>query len=273
MQGVCSQIPCMHSGRQLSPGGLVRTAGLAALLVIIIQTSADADLWGHVRFGQDIIDAGGVPAVDGYSFTTDQAWINHEWLAEVGMSLAYAAGGPLGLVVFAILAGIVPLTGTMRPQVFSLVCFSALLVVLASAKTAPRRLWWLPPLFALWVNLHGGWVVGLGVLGVWSAARILDTPQPRWQAAVGLGVRPVSSRDTGQSLRLAVVGVCGDDRRRGAGRHRRMVLAFAASHSPDPLGANDARGSLGRLVSTEGRRRPVWPCAFSLASHRSWSPA
>ncbi len=203
----------MHPRRQLSPEGLVRAAGLAALLVIIIQTSADADLWGHLRFGQDIIDAGGVPAVDDYSFTTDQAWINHEWLAEVGMSLAYAAGGPLGLVVlktilavgalllvsiplrqrihgewlraslfvFAILAGIVPLTGTMRPQVFSLVCFSALLVVLASAKAAPRRLWWLPPLFALWVNLHGGWVVGLGVLGVWSAARILDTPQPRWQ--------------------------------------------------------------------------------------------
>lgn len=203
----------MRARRQLSPGGLVRTAGLAALLVVIAQTSADTDLWGHVRFGQDIIDSGGLPVVDDYSFTTDQRWINHEWLAEVAMGLAYTAGGPLGLVVlklllavgalllvgvplrqripsewlraalfaFTILAGVAPLTGAMRPQVFSLVCFSALLVVLTFAKAGPRRLWWLPPLFALWVNLHGGWIVGLGVLAVWSAARFLDTPEPRWQ--------------------------------------------------------------------------------------------
>lgn len=203
----------MHASRQLSPGGLIRTAVVAALLVIVAQTSADTDLWGHVRFGQDIIATGQVPVVDDYSFTTDQRWINHEWLAEVAMGAAYDAAGPIGLVmlklalaitallvigiplrdrlpnlwlrtaliVFTIVAGVAPLTGTMRPQVFSLVCFSVLMVVLTFAKAAPRVLWCLPVLFALWVNLHGGWIVGLGVLGVWSAARYIDTPDTEWR--------------------------------------------------------------------------------------------
>jgi hypothetical protein len=32
-----------------------------------------------------------------------------------------------------------------------------------------------PPLFALWANLHGGWVMGLGILGVWCAATASQT--------------------------------------------------------------------------------------------------
>jgi hypothetical protein len=30
--------------------------------------------------------------------------------------------------------------------------------------------WGIPLCFAVWVNLHGGWIVGLGVLGVWMAS-------------------------------------------------------------------------------------------------------
>ena len=198
--------------RQLSAGGLVWTAGLAALLVVITQTTADTDLWGHVRFGQDIMAAGQIPAIDHYSFTSDRAWINHEWLAEVFMGTAYRVGGAVGLVALkmslaivavlfvagllrqrlrpgwyraallaaTILAGVAPLTGSMRPQVFSLVLFAALLCVLATAECVPRRLWWLPPMFAAWVNLHGGWLVGLGVLSVWSAGRLLETRSWPW---------------------------------------------------------------------------------------------
>ena len=45
-------------------------------------TKADADLWGHVRFGRDIL-RGGIHDGDPYSFTSDIPWVNHEWLAEV----------------------------------------------------------------------------------------------------------------------------------------------------------------------------------------------
>jgi len=36
----------------------------------------------------------------------------------------------------------------------------------------PRRAW-LPVLFAVWANLHGGWIVGLGMIVLWAAAEIV----------------------------------------------------------------------------------------------------
>ena len=193
-------------------GGLVRAAGIAVLLVVIAHTSADPDLWGHVRFGQDIIAAGQLPTNDSYSFTSDRPWINHEWLAEVLMAAAYAAGGARGLVAlkallaigaivlvtvllrqrvpegwhravlvaFTLLVGVAPLTRTMRPQVFSLVLFAALLVVISTAERSPRR-WWLPPMFLVWANLHGAWLVGAGILVVWTAIRFIDKQSRPWR--------------------------------------------------------------------------------------------
>ncbi len=66
-------------------------------------------------------------------------------------------------------------THTMRPQLFSVLFFAILLTALAQAGHGRRwRLLLVPPLMALWVNVHGGWIVGLGVLGLWTAARIVN---------------------------------------------------------------------------------------------------
>ncbi|MDH3256371.1 MAG: hypothetical protein OEM27_02040, partial [Nitrospinota bacterium] len=46
--------------------------------------TADPDLWGHIRFGQDIWEQGEVHDTDPFSYTAEgQPWINHEWLMEV----------------------------------------------------------------------------------------------------------------------------------------------------------------------------------------------
>src|SRR5690349_978476 len=60
----------------------------------LVVTRADPDLWGHVRFGLDILARPGLSSVDPYSFTQDIPWVNHEWLSELFMGAAYAAGGP-----------------------------------------------------------------------------------------------------------------------------------------------------------------------------------
>ena len=60
-------------------------------------THADPDLWGHVRFGLDALMSHGLPATDPYSFTQDRAWLNHEWLSEAAMAVAYESLGTLGL--------------------------------------------------------------------------------------------------------------------------------------------------------------------------------
>src|SRR5215472_18546919 len=70
-----------------------------AIAMVLIPAVPDVDLWGHVRFGGDMVHARSIPAVDPYSFTADRVWINHEWLAEVVMYGAYAAAGPMGLTL------------------------------------------------------------------------------------------------------------------------------------------------------------------------------
>ena len=65
---------------------------------MISPTIADPDLWGHVRFGLDILSARALSSSDPYSFTSDVPWVNHEWLAEVLFALAYSAGNTAGLI-------------------------------------------------------------------------------------------------------------------------------------------------------------------------------
>ena len=75
----------------------------AIVLALASMTTADPDLWGHVRFGLDIIRDRHVHTSDPYSFTSDRRWINHEWLAEVVFAAAFRAGGTTGLVLLKLL--------------------------------------------------------------------------------------------------------------------------------------------------------------------------
>jgi hypothetical protein len=165
----------------------------------ILKTVADPDLWGHVRFGLDILRDHALTSVDPYSFTQDVPWVNHEWLSEMVMGIAFTAAGSMGLMVLkALLAasicalvahalshvadivrwpalalvvwGTLSIAWTLRPQLWTLLLFAALCRILASK----RHLLAVPLLFVLWVNVHGGWVVGLGVLFVWSACQLAE---------------------------------------------------------------------------------------------------
>lgn len=51
-----------------------------------------------------------------------------------------------------------------RTLLFGWLCMIALLLTLDSFRRTGKGLWLLPPLFALWINLHGSWVFGLAVL-------------------------------------------------------------------------------------------------------------
>ncbi len=73
---------------------------LSFLFFRISHTVADPDLWGHVRFGQDIWETGRIIQADPYSYLTEgHPWINHEWLAELSFFLAWHLGGATGLIV------------------------------------------------------------------------------------------------------------------------------------------------------------------------------
>ena len=126
------------------------------------------------------------------------------WLAELLMYLSWASGGGAGLIalktslaicvlalahasmarvpislpirillLFPAAAGIWARIYVVRPQIFSIVLFAALLLVFRRVEHGGRRaLWILPAIFACWVNLHGGWVVGLCAVAVWTALNL-----------------------------------------------------------------------------------------------------
>ena len=72
--------------------------GLGVFL-LAAATRADADLWGHLRFGLDILRDRRLTSIDPYSFTQDKPWVNHEWLSELLMGVAWHVGGAAGLIV------------------------------------------------------------------------------------------------------------------------------------------------------------------------------
>jgi hypothetical protein len=184
---------------------LIRVAMWCVLIAMLAQTDADPDLWGHVLGGRDIVAHGGVLRADPYSFTSDRAWVNHNWLGEVVLHEAWTHAGTAGLVLtkllvacatlalvagavraagvpapfaelllFVWVAGVFPTTRTIRPQVFSLCLFALVLRVLGDERGGWRRLAGLPVVMALWANLHGGWVVGAAAIVPWA----LLAPRP-----------------------------------------------------------------------------------------------
>jgi len=52
------------------------------------------DIWMHLRTGQLILEQGGVPQSDWYSFTDpDQRWISIHWLFQIVVAKLYSWGG------------------------------------------------------------------------------------------------------------------------------------------------------------------------------------
>lgn len=161
---------------------------------------ANIDLWGHLRVGLDILNMRGIPRIDSYSYlTTGSAWINHEWLAQVFFALAWLSGNIPGLVALKLILGFLtiglfwwnfylqrvdPLAGavvifigiillasdfsTIYPQIFSLPALAALFfIILRADEGEVGWLWAAPMLFLFWVNMHGGFLVGLGFFMAW----------------------------------------------------------------------------------------------------------
>ena len=169
----------------------------AALFRYSIRGIAEPDIWWHLRDARSLLEHHVFLHSDTYSFTTAGApWINFEWLSEVPYYLAFRAAGLQGilLVYFLVLVliyvgvyyrscragadcknatiatlGAICLGGvSMAPRMllFGWLCLTGELLVLNHFERTGRRLWLLPPLFALWINFHGSWVFGVVVLAI-----------------------------------------------------------------------------------------------------------
>jgi len=186
---------------------------LLGLLAMTARNAVDPDLWWHLRAGQWMVDTGHVPRLDPFSFTrAGHVWVAHEWLSEVVFYELWKDGGAVALIVFSAIittAGFILLylrcPGTRywaaattalgawvaapswgaRPQMFTFTLASLFLWLLERSVVRPRLLFWIPPLFLLWVNLHGGFALGPALLIAYGIGVILETAfgNTPWQEA------------------------------------------------------------------------------------------
>ncbi len=169
------------------------------LLCIFFMASreiVDPDFWWHLRTGQYIVETRSIPRQDVFSYTLpEQPWITHEWLTEVlifgiysisgqeGLILAFAAiitaafallylrcpGRPYLAAFVVILAAVTSaITWGVRPQMLSLLMCAVFLYILYAFRAGRRKyIWLMPPLMALWANLHGSFLLGLVLASVY----------------------------------------------------------------------------------------------------------
>ncbi|GFE58402.1 hypothetical protein [Geobacter sp. AOG1] len=175
----------------------------------------DGDTGYHIRAGEYIIKTFSIPKLDMFSFHTPPLhWTAHEWLSEVIMAYIHRAFGLTGVVVFfsfllslahyllfrilrsytsnilwAILVIILVIGSSLihwlaRPHIFSLLLMIIWYYLLESWHYGRRdRLYLLPLIMLLWVNLHGGFLGGFMLLGAYLAGNIFNmltaTPSER----------------------------------------------------------------------------------------------
>jgi len=159
------------------------------VILVATKTVADPDLWGHIKFGLDALNRGNFfLREDIYSFTVfGGRWINHEWLSELIFSVIFRFFGVIGLLVLkavivvlifsfiwhiikmntnkflikyiAFISGVFVISAdilTLRPQLFSILFFSMYIYMIKKDKFILS-----PLIMLLWVNMHGGFLMGL----------------------------------------------------------------------------------------------------------------
>jgi hypothetical protein len=165
----------------------------------------DPDIWHEMALIRTTLDLGFIPYQDSFAYTeTIYPSVHHEWAAGL---IAYSLSsyfGAAGIVIFRYLLTFILISSliyslkkckvkfsiilfflpipiflwgygasTVRAQMYSFVFTAFLLIFLDSDNRGHR--WWIPiwlVLFTMWLNLHGGFLVGLGLIAAYCIEQI-----------------------------------------------------------------------------------------------------
>jgi hypothetical protein len=196
-----------QEGRVWWKGGLTLLVLLVLLNTLAVPV-ADPDLWGYLAFGRLFWEGAGFPYQDVFSYVpTLDPWIYHEWgtgvlfyplyrnlgaeglqLLKYGFGLATAGliyvtarrrgADALSAALFLWMVHLFLVLGysAVRAQVFTYAFFALYAFLLEEARRTGRWrfLGWLVPVQVVWCNLHGGFVAGLGLVGLYAVGEGLS---------------------------------------------------------------------------------------------------
>lgn len=231
-----------------SVGAAIFAAALVIVLFTSGGTQAlfhDSDAGWHIRDGEAILANRSVPRSDLFSFTRPaQPWFAWEWISDVLFGAAHRLGGTAGVALLAastialaawgvfrlslslggnlffaavaaeLLLGATSIHWLARPHIFSwllALVFVAIAEHERSRHAGSRWLYWLPAVSCLWANLHGSFLLGPGILLIYSfgewLAGLCDQSDAREGAAPKLwnGRFSVSWKKSARRFALACV--------------------------------------------------------------------
>ena len=191
-----------------SVADLIFVALLASLLFtpVSVKLLGDAGIGWHIRTGQLILTTHEIPRVDPFSSQIRKPWIAWEWLYDIIVGRLEVSAGLNGVVWFtavviaavfaslfrllvkrntdflvALALTLLAMAASMihflaRPHIlswlFALICFWTLDSAESGLHKSSRRLWLLPILMLFWANVHGGFLLGFALLGIFWVASV-----------------------------------------------------------------------------------------------------
>lgn len=191
---------------QINSHSILRILVYSSVFYFFSFFTADTDLWGHIKFGNDLWASKTLHRFDIYSYTAyGREWINHEWLSELLMYFIYTIAGSPGLLlgklligfaivyvlsrisfnraynpliyglIFVLLTFVLSPGFMIRPQLVTFLFTSLFLYVFhLYLERRKNLLWSLPLIMILWVNCHGGFLVGIGMFFIVLVCEIIS---------------------------------------------------------------------------------------------------
>lgn len=174
----------------------------------LTSNKADYDLWGYLSFGRLFWENKGFPYHDVFSYMpTKTIWVYHEWLTGVMLFRVHQYTGMAGLQVLKYLVGLTMVWITyhcaikigskpfaafivlflvggiikfgfapVRAQIFTYLFYVINIYLLESTRKDGKwnRLWLLIPVQLIWCNMHGGFVAGLCIIGLYTLGEAIS---------------------------------------------------------------------------------------------------
>lgn len=186
--------------------GLCLLVGILLAGMVWAISRPTGDTFVGLAAGRDMVETGFacLRENDTWSFlTTNQPWFNQNWGTHLIYYLAYIGAGEGGALALKAMILLVMATGItlacrqrdvswpvaflaagaaiaagksfidLRPNLTTLTIAPVMLWLLYRTRCRPHRMWWALLLVVFWANVHGGFIFGLAVMGLWATCLLV----------------------------------------------------------------------------------------------------